>query len=283
VPARVDLSGAVDLHCHFGPDAHRERSVDAFEAARDAAAAGHAALVLKSHDYPTAPLAWAVDQVVDGVRVFGGICCDREVGGLNPAAVDVALRLGAKVVWLPTLSSQQDVESGLASRLGLPLSGLRVVDNDGELLSATNEVLDLVDDAGAVLATGHVSAEEHVAVARAFGRRGRLVVTHAMEEMAGPDLSVDQCVELARLGAFIELCGMTCIGAFASRRPAELAACIRAVGPAQCTIATDYGQKVNPRPAEGLQGWADALAAEEIGEEDIRRMACANPAALIGL
>ncbi|HSS10291.1 MAG TPA: DUF6282 family protein, partial [Acidimicrobiales bacterium] len=64
--------------------------MDAFEAARDAAAAGHAALVLKSHDYPTPALAWAVDQVVDGVRVFGGICCDREVGGVNPAAVDVA-------------------------------------------------------------------------------------------------------------------------------------------------------------------------------------------------
>jgi hypothetical protein len=283
MPGSIDLTGAVDLHCHFGPDAHRERSVDAFEAARDAAAAGHAALVLKSHDYPTAALAWAVDQVVDGVRVFGGICCDREVGGLNPAAVDVALRLGAKVVWLPTLSSQQDVENGVAAMLGLPLRGLRVVDNHGELLSATNEILDLVASAGVVLATGHVSAEEHFAVARAFGRRGHLVVTHAMEEMAGPDLSVDQCVELAQLGAFIELCGMTCIGALASREPRELAACVRAVGPAQCTLATDYGQKVNPRPAEGLQGWADALAAEGIEEVDIRRMACTNPAALIGL
>jgi hypothetical protein len=283
VPPRVDLTGAVDLHCHFAPDAHRERSVDAFEAARDAAAAGHAAVVLKSHDYPTAALAWAVDQVVDGVRVFGGICCDREVGGLNPAAVDVALRLGAKVVWLPTLSSQQDVDSGLAARLGLPLAGLRVTDGDGRLLPAAREILDLVAAADAVLATGHVSADEHVAVARALGHRGRLIVTHAMEEMAGPDLSIDQCVELAGLGAFIELCGMTCIGAFASRRPAELAACVRAVGPAQCTIATDYGQKVNPRPAEGLQAWADALATEGIEEGDIRRMACANPAALIGL
>jgi hypothetical protein len=283
VPARVDLSGAVDLHCHFAPDAHRERSVDAWEAARDAAAAGHAALVLKSHDYPTAALAWAIDQVVDGLRVFGGICCDREVGGLNPAAVDVAVRLGAKVVWLPTLSSQQDVDSGLAARLGLPLSGLRVVGDNGELLPAANEILELVAGAGAVLATGHISAEEHFVVARAFGRRGRLVVTHAMEEMAGPDLSIDQCVELARLGAFIELCGMTCIGALASREPAELAACVRAVGPEQCTLATDYGQKVNPRPAEGLQGWADALAGEGIAEADIRRMACVNPAALLGL
>jgi hypothetical protein len=257
--------------------------VDAFEAARDAAAAGHAALVLKSHDYPTPALAWAVDQVVDGVRVFGGICCDREVGGVNPAAVDVALRLGAKVVWLPTLSSQQDVENGVAAMLGLPLTGLRVVDDAGNLLPATQEILDLVFEAGAVLATGHVSADEHFAIARAFGHRGHLVVTHAMEEMAGPDLGVDECVQLAQLGAFIELCGMTCIGAMASRKPAELAACARAVGPAQCTLATDFGQKVNPRPAEGLQAWADALGAEGLASADIRRMACTNPAALVGL
>jgi len=79
--ATIDLTGAADLHCHFGPDAHRERSVDALDAARDAAAARHAAVVLKSHDYPTAALAAVVDRVVDGVRVFGGICCDFEVGG----------------------------------------------------------------------------------------------------------------------------------------------------------------------------------------------------------
>ncbi len=39
----VDLTGAADLHCHFGPDPHRERSVDAFEAAREAHAARHRA------------------------------------------------------------------------------------------------------------------------------------------------------------------------------------------------------------------------------------------------
>src|SRR5438105_12956751 len=109
----VDLTGAADLHCHFGPDAHRERSVDAMEAARDAAAAGHAAVVLKSHDYPTAALAAVVDGLVRGVRVLGGICCDREVGGLNPAAVEVALRPGAKIVWLPTLTSYQDQLNGV--------------------------------------------------------------------------------------------------------------------------------------------------------------------------
>src|SRR5438034_798180 len=167
----VDLHGAADLHCHFGPDAHRERSVDAFEAAREAAAAGHRAVVLKSHDFPTASLAWSVGQMVPDIAVFGGICCDREVGGVNPAAVEVALRL----------------------------------------------------------------------------------------------------------------CAMTCIGALATRTPAEMFATIRTVGVERVTLGTDFGQKVNPHPAAGLQTYADALCAEGLREDEIRRMACTNPSALLGL
>lgn len=281
---RVDLSGAADLHCHFGPDAHRQRSVDALEAAEDAASAGHAAVVLKSHDYPTAALAAVVDKVVDGVRVFGGICCDREVGGVNPAAVETALRLGAKVVWLPTLSSRQDQRNGVAARLGIPGPGLVVADEEtGELLAETREVMDLVAAHDAILATGHVSATEHLAVARAFGRRGRLLVTHATEELAGPNLSVAQAVELADLGARIELCAMTCIGALATRSVGELARCAAAVGVGRCTLATDYGQAANPRPAAGLQAFADAMASEGLSEAEVRTMACTNPVNLLGI
>ncbi len=282
--AAADLSGAADLHCHFGPDAHRERSVSALEAARDAAASRHAALVLKSHDYPTAALAQVVDEVVDGVRVFGGICCDREVGGVNPAAVETALLLGAKVVWLPTLSSRQDQRNGVGARLGIPGPGLVVADEStGELLPETREIMELVASHDAVLATGHVSALEHLAVARTFGGVGKLLVTHATEELAGPNLSVDEVVALADLGAYVELCAMTCMGALATRSVGEIAQCVRAVGPSRCTLATDYGQAVNPRPAAGLQGFADALVAEGVSETDLRTMACHNPSALLGL
>ncbi len=278
---KVDIRGAADLHCHFGPDAHRDRSVTALEAGRQAAQAGHAAVVLKSHDYPTPALASLVGEVVPEIHVYGGICCDREVGGVNPAAVETALLLGAKVVWLPTLSSHQDFQNGVASRLNIPGPGLSVVDQDGKLTDDAREVMDLVAAHSALLATGHISAEEHLAVARSSS--GRLLVTHATEELAGPNLSVDQCLELADLGAMIELCAMTCIGALATRSPEQMAACARAVGFERCTLATDYGQAVNPRPAEGFQAFADALFDEGLGEADIRRMACENPCSLLGL
>src|SRR5213593_2384291 len=45
------------MHCHHGPDPHRARSVDAAEAVAEAEALGMAAIVLKSHAYPTGPIA----------------------------------------------------------------------------------------------------------------------------------------------------------------------------------------------------------------------------------
>jgi hypothetical protein len=280
----VDLAGAADLHCHFGPDPHRARSIDAFEAAHEAAAAGHRAIVLKSHDSPTASLAWAVQRDVgDGISVFGGICCDREVGGMNPAAVEVALDLGARIVWLPTLSSRQDFENGVAAQLGIPGPGISVTDETGDLLPETKEVLALVREHDAVLATGHVSAAEHYAVVRALSKDGKVIVTHATEDLAGPKLTAAQCKELAELGAWIELCAMTCIGALATKTVGQMTETIRAVGVEHVTLGTDFGQKANPHPAAGLQTYADALYAEGLSESDIRRMACTNPTALLGL
>ncbi len=280
----VDLAGAADLHCHFGPDAHRARSVDAFTAAREAAAAGHRAVVLKSHDAPTPSLAWAVQQTVgDGISVLGGICCDREVGGVNPAAVEVALRLGAQIVWLPTLTSRQDFENGIAAQLGIPGPGLVVTDDDGALLAETREVLDLVREHDAVLATGHISAAEHYAVVKEFATRGKVLLTHATEDLAGPKLTAAQCRELADLGAWVELCAMTCIGALATKSVGDMVQTIRAVGTDRVTLGTDFGQKVNPHPAAGLQTYADALYAEGLTEAEIRRMACTNPCALLGM
>jgi hypothetical protein len=280
----VELSGAADLHCHFGPDPHRERSVDAFEAAREAGAAGHRAIVLKSHDSPTASLAWAVQRDVgNDIAVFGGICCDREIGGVNPAAVEVALGLGARIVWLPTLSSRQDFDNGIADMLGIPGPGLVVTDADDELLPETREVLALVREHDAILATGHVSAAEHYAVVREFAQTGKVLLTHATEDLAGPKLTAAQCAELAGLGAWVELCAMTCIGELATKSVAEMVATIGAVGTERVTLGTDFGQKINPHPAAGLQTYADALYAEGLTEAEIRRMACTNPCALLGV
>ena len=287
----MQFDGAIDLHCHYGPDFIRpwrdtRHAVTALEAATEAAAAGHAAIVLKSHDFASPALAYAVQEVVPDVAVFGGITLDYQAGGLNPLAVEHALRLGAKIVWLPTVSSHQDRLNGCGARQGYTGPGLRVVDDDGDLLPVVREILDLVHDHDAILATGHVSADEHHVVAREFARRGKVIVTHAGEELAGPNLDAAQCAELADLGAIVELSVHSCMPSIAGpgKSLAELAAMIQAVGPARCTLASDLGSNdAHPNPVAGLHDHLERLWREGASEQDLRVMVCDNPARLLGL
>jgi hypothetical protein len=283
--SKIVLDGAIDLHCHYGPETviGVPHSVDAFEAARDAAELGFAAIVLKSHDFPSNSVAYAVAQTVDNVTVRGSICCDFCVGGLNPAAVETALRDGAAIVWLPTISSQQDVINGVAAMLDIPGPGIELLDDQGQLRPEVEEILALVAQYDAIAATGHTSAAEHFAVTRNFGRRGRLVVTHAMNAGAGPHLSVQDCIELADLGAHIELAAATCM---AGHGPSvgEVVKAIEAIGSDRIVLATDYGWNHElPRPAPGLHEYVDALWELGAPEADLRRMTCENPARLLGM
>ena len=281
--SKIVLDGAIDLHCHFGPESviGTRHSVDAFEAARDAAALGFSAIVLKSHDFPSNSVAYAVAQTVDGVRVRGSICCDFCVGGLNPGAVETALRDGAAIVWLPTISSQQDVVNGIAALLGLPGPGIEVLDESGRLRPEVEEILALVEQYDAIAATGHTSTAEHFALARSFGRRGRLVVTHAMNAGAGPQLTVQECIELSQLGAYIELAAATCM---VGHGPSvgDVAKAINAIGPEMVVLSTDYGWNDElPRPAAGLHAYVDALWEFGASEAQLRQMVCDNPARLL--
>lgn len=273
------LRGATDLHLHFGPDAHLERSVDALDAAQQAAAAGMAAIVLKSHDYPTAVVAAVVDRVVSGVRVFGGLTLDRQVGGLNPDAVQVSARLGAKIVWMPTLSSAND-----HAKLGFPGPGISLL-QDNALRPELNEIFALAAAHDMVLASGHVSVPEIDAFlqgARAAGV-SKLLITHALETLAGPTLTIDDLLRFVRAGAMIEFSYLTCGGALATEPPETIGAAIRAVGPAHCVLSTDYGQKRNVVPVEGMRRFIRDMLACGIEAIDIQTMAHANPARLLGL
>jgi hypothetical protein len=236
-------------------------------------------------------LASAAEEVVDGVRVFGGLVLDYAVGGLNPAAVEQTLLLGGKVVWLPTTGSRQDCHlHGFPSGHGrAPIDGrpgIPVVDDDGRLLPVMHEIFDLITEHDAVLATGHTTLEEHYAVARAFGSTGRVIATHVGVQNAGPGLDVAQCAELAGLGLLMEFSALTAIDHMgkAAMPMAENAALIRAAGVDHAILSSDYGWYHElPRPVPGLQAYFGQLWDAGFTEDELRRMACDTPARLIGL
>jgi hypothetical protein len=209
------------------------------EAVAEADALGLGAIVLKSHAYPTGPIALLMQKTVSRLRVFGGICCDFEVGGLNPAAVEVALRTGARVVWMPTFSSVVD-----RRKLGLPGPGIPLLDGADRLVPAVEEILRLVRTHDAVVATGHIDLPEQFALvdaARALGVS--VVMTHALETHVGPDHTLEHVQELAARGAMIEFTYLTCIpgGIAATESPDAFARAMMAVGPVRAIMSTDFG------------------------------------------
>jgi hypothetical protein len=275
------IVGAIDMHCHHGPDPHRQRSVDAAEAVLEAEALGMGAIVLKSHAYPTGPVAMLMQKTVKHLRVFGGICCDFEVGGLNPAAVEVALRTGAKVVWMPTFSSVID-----RRKLNLPGPGIPLLDDGARLVAGAEEILRLAKEHDAVVATGHIDLAEQFAVvdaARALGVR--CVMTHALETLVGPDHTLAHVVELAERGAIIEFTYLTCIpgGFAATESPEVFAKAMLTVGPGRAIMSTDFGQEQSPHPAAGMRLFIDDMLRCGVPPAAVDQMARQNPARLLGL
>jgi hypothetical protein len=103
--ARNLVRGAYDLHVHVAPDVMRRRVTDV-QLARRCWDAGLAGFVLKSHYVPTAERAAVVNEALGGeVQVLGALALNASVGGMNPLAVEIAAREGARILWMPTVDA----------------------------------------------------------------------------------------------------------------------------------------------------------------------------------
>ena len=132
------LGGAADLHVHSSPDVDPRR-FDDLELAQEAARAGMAALLIKSHQSSTVERAILVSKIVPEIQVFGGLVLNDTVGGLNPAAVRLALRMGAKEIWMPTRSARNHRRA-----CGEGNEGIEILDGDGRLIPVVDSILDLI-------------------------------------------------------------------------------------------------------------------------------------------
>jgi hypothetical protein len=276
-PRDVDLHGLIDMHIHTAPDV-RPRSLDDVDAARQAAEAGMRAIVLKSHVTCTADRASIAQKMVPEVSVFGGVTLNEAVGGLNPVAVEAALDLGARMIWMPTISARNHI-----AKHGGQASGVNVLTADGELLPVLFDIFDLVQQHDAILATGHLSVREIVTLvrkARAAGVR-KVVVTHP--EVPWVDMSVTTQKELRDLGVTFERCYVSSLPVGGGVPFARLVSAIRQVGVESTVLATDFGVAALPPAVEGMRTYVAALLAEGFSERDIQLMAGETPARLLGL
>jgi hypothetical protein len=271
----VDLTGTIDIHLHASPDV-RPRKLDDLAVARAAVARGMRAVLIKSHWTLTADRAYLVELSVPGIRVFGGLALNNAVGGINPFAVEAALRMGAAEIWMPTLSSA--AHGGEADGPGLSIF------EDGRLSARVHDVLRLIAEHEAILGTGHLATEEIVALVPAAREHGvrKILITHPEHPpVEMPPLVQEELRD--RYGVLFERCLITTTLAGGALPFAALASVIRRVGVESTIIATDYGQPSNPTPVDGLASYIAALRADGFDEASIARMARDNPATILEL
>ena len=285
------LRGAIELHCHSHPSIFPRKQTD-WELIEDVKHAGMAGIVLKSHESMTAERAFLIREKEPGLHVYGGLVCNHFTGGLSPSAVDAAIRLGAKIIWMPTFSSHQH-QCHFAKKQtrffnsGRPLvhpnAGLEIWDEDRKLLPNVREILQLISDADIILATGHLSADEaELLVDAALEHRiEKILIQHADLGIAPVPMEMQR--RLAAKGAVIEKCYLACGEDFNDLSVQSMANSIRELGAASCVLVTDYGQSHNVPVVRALSDFVEKLLECGIRESEIETMLVQNPRTLLGI
>jgi hypothetical protein len=255
--------------------------------------------VLKSHYGSTAERATVVKAAVPGIDVLGAISLNRAVGGMNPLAVEIAAREGARTVWFPTVDSvneshEREVnESRPPAKVpvwvklqlelreqGIEIPPVPVVDDAGALLPETREVLKLIARHRMGLATGHLGRDEIFTVVDAAVHEGieTIVVTHP--EFPSQNLGVEDQRALAAKGALLERCFTTPhTDKVTWERWLENT---RSAGPERSVLSTDLGQIFNPPVEDGMALMVDRLLDAGFSETAVHTMAVVNTRRVAG-
>lgn len=285
------LEGAVDLHVHSGPSPFPRR-LDHVEASYDAARIGLRAILVKSHHHNTAMDVLAMARQLEDAPtpVYGGVALNSEVGGVNPSAVAVAIQMGGRAVWGPTVSSAQHILAHSAGdgfpRLGSNLEETEVSirDASGAVSAETVRVTQLIAEADIMLTGGHLDGASMLALFETAKEQGvrRMLVHHPDYIVNASETDLEA---LLSQGAFIEHeMSMYHPDVEAPGFPIErLVDWIQRIGPERTVIDSDLGQNVNPLPVDGYITVIGMLLDHGVAERDIRTMICRNPAFLLGL
>ncbi|MGA9885296.1 MAG: DUF6282 family protein [Candidatus Acidiferrales bacterium] len=288
------IEGGYDLQVHVAPDVIARR-IDDLDLAKEFLAHKLKGFVLKSHYAPTYERAKVVTKAVPGIKAMGAITLNHSVGGLNPVALEIAGRSGNKIVWMPTVDAANETagrSDGPTDKLpfwakiqrelsatGIAPPPLSVLGPDGKVTAAARGCLELIGKHDMILATGHLSKKEIrelVKTAKEMGLK-RVVVTHA--EFPSQNMTADEQLEVANMGAMIEHCFTTM---YTNKAPWDAYfAAVRKVGPERIFLSTDLGQTINPPVADGFAMFAQKMLDAGFKPADVHRMAVTNPTELI--
>lgn len=285
------LNDAVDLHIHPNPSPFPKR-IGIAEAAKQAAARGYRGIAVKSHHHSMVTDVAAVEETLGGLPlpVLSGVALNSQTGGMNPHAVDLALAMGGRIVWMPTTSS--NAHCAAAEGLNFPKSEtLRLTEEvepifnqAGKLNDSTHEVLRLIRERDAILSTGHLGPKEADAVITEALRLGidRIILHHPGYVV---NASEDDCRKWAAKGVYIEhsLAMYHPDSSFHTWDMDNLVNWIQVVGHDQTIFGSDLGQVGNPLPVECFDWVVAELLKLNVSDAEILALIGGNAAQLAGL
>jgi len=202
----------------------------------------------------------------------------------------MALKMGAKEIWMPTVHADYFVKNkshvaNLATEIGADVQGLVLVKEDCTLKDELYEIFDIIREADAIFATGHVTKEEAKLAVHEAAKRGvkKIIVTHPAATFV--HYSVDDMKEILDLGAtFLEHTWNDVTRQVS--HPLQISALfdiIKAVGAAHSIMSTDAGQWLNPPAAQQMGIYIKEALMSGISAKDVRMMVADNPAKILGI
>ncbi|MCC3860180.1 DUF6282 family protein [Pseudemcibacter aquimaris] len=290
------LEGAIDLHCHSGPSV-MPRCIDHIEVMKEGAEAGLRAILIKDHYYSATPVTELLMRHFGelNVEMLSGVPLNNSTGGINRFAVDHGIKLGAKLVWMPTFSSKNHIDHHKSDKdfekkfpttkekMLAPIE-LSVLDDNGNLIDEVKFILDMIAEADIVLSGGHLHITEIFPLFEEAKKRGvkKLLVNHPSYLI---DATYEEMGELVKMGAFLEhsMCMFVPGSKFHFYTPENLDKLIKAGTVDRTILGSDLGQVGNPTPVEGFKNVIATCLDIGYSHDDIKKMVGGNAARLMGL
>lgn len=290
------LVGAIDLHCHSGPSV-MPRTLDHIQAIQEASAAGLRAVLFKDHYYSADPIAELLRRNYGhlGVEPLSGVALNNSVGGINRYAVDHSVKMGGRIIWMPTFCAanhldQHKHDKDFDEKFPTPKekmlapTPLRALDGNGDIHDELKFILDIIAEHDLVLSAGHLHISEIWPLFEEAKKRGvtRLLVNHPIYVVGAEIPDIRQLVEM---GAYVEhsICMFVEGSSFKFYDPETLDALIKAGTLDRTILGSDLGQVGNPHPVDGFRSVIGLCLDIGYAEEDIRKMVSTNAARLFGL
>lgn len=288
------IAGAYDLHMQIAPDI-MARKLDDNQMAQRIIDAGMGGFSMRSHYGCTGERAQLVNSRFK-THAVGTLVLNQSVGGINPAAVEIAARNQTKLVWFPTQDSvhaRKELAGGKPidklphwakivldmEAQGIAAKPIYLLDEQDKLIPTVYDVLDIIARHNLTLVTGNISYPEAKALVKEAHARKVDRILIALVDHPTVNYSVEQQQEFLRYGALMEHCFNTWFGGKCTLDYSI--AQIRAIGAEHVVISSDLGQPAGLYPDQGMLIYASQLSQAGFSDSQVLQMTAHNPKGLV--